>query len=268
LKTIIITGSTRGIGLGLAKNFLELGQRVVISGRTKTAVEQTKNYLEKTYPADQIFGHVADMQEFSQVEGLWNKTREHFGRVDIWINNAGIAQAQAKFWTLTPDQISDLVSTNITGAMYGARVALDGFIQQGRGAFYNMEGLGSDGRRVAGLTLYGTSKRALNYLTDSLAQEVAGTGVIVGAIRPGMVMTDLILKRYQDRAPEEWANAKRIFNILGDRVEDVTPYLADEVFKNDKNGAVISWLTRWKVTWRFLTAGLIKRDIFAGLEGF
>jgi len=139
-------------------------------------------------------------------------------------------------------------------------------MKQGRGAFYNMEGLGSDGRQVEGLTLYGTSKRALNYLTNSLVSEVKGSDVIVGAISPGMVLTDLILKRYEGKDPEEWESARRIFNILADRVETVTPYLAAQVLKNQKNGARIRWLTGGKAFWRFLTAVFRKRDLFKDMD--
>jgi NAD(P)-dependent dehydrogenase (short-subunit alcohol dehydrogenase family) len=265
MKTIVITGSTRGIGFGLSQQFLEAGHSVVISGRHRESVQQAFDRLRASFPGAKVLGVPCDMTDFNQVENLWKEAVQHFDKVDIWINNAGIAQSQTDFWDLTPAQIQALIDTNITGAMFGAKVALAGMLQQGRGAFYNMEGMGSDGRWVEGLTLYGTSKRALNYLTDSLVKEVAGTGVIVGALRPGMVLTDLILKRYEGKQPDEWENARKVFNILADRVETVVPFLAERVLNNQKNGALISWLSGGKVLWRFLTAGLRKRDLFEGL---
>jgi len=266
MKTIIITGSTRGIGFGLAEQFLKLGQRVVISGRRQESIDRAVNKLSGDFPMDNILGYSCDMRDFHRVEMLWETAKDHFGAVDIWINNAGISQPQIKFWDLEPGMITDLVDTNISGAMFGARVALAGFVKQGRGAFYNMEGLGSDGRQVEGLTLYGTSKRALNYLTNSLASEVKSSDVIVGAISPGMVLTDLILKRYEGKDPEEWESARRIFNILADRVETVTPFLAAQVLNNQKNGANIQWLTGGKVLWRFMTSGITKRDLLSDFE--
>jgi NAD(P)-dependent dehydrogenase (short-subunit alcohol dehydrogenase family) len=197
---------------------------------------------------------------------LWAYGKEKFGEIDIWINNAGIGQSQTDFWDLDPDLIQDLVDTNVTGAMFGAKVALAGFREQGRGAFYNMEGLGSDGRQVEGLTLYGSSKRALNYLSDSLASEVKGTEIIVGALSPGMVLTDFILGRYEGKDPDEWESARRIFNILADKVETVTPFLAEKVLQNQKNGVRILWLTPGKAFWRFLTASISKRDLFSDLD--
>ncbi len=266
MKTIIITGSTRGIGYGLADNFLSLGHQVVISGRSSESVDRAVEILADRYSKAGVGGFPCDMRDYDRVESLWQYGSERFGEIDIWINNAGIGQSQIDFWDLDPKLIQDLVGTNITGAMFGAKVALAGFREQGRGAFYNMEGLGSDGRQVEGLTLYGTSKRALNYLTDSLVSEMKGTNVVVGALSPGMVLTDFILSRYQGKDPSEWENARKIFNILADKVESVTPYLAEKILQNKKNGARINWLTTPKVLWRFMTAGISKRDLFQDLK--
>ena len=155
-----------------------------------------------------------------------------------------------------------MIETNIIGSIYGAQVAMTGMLEQGSGSIYNMEGLGSDGRKVEGLTAYGTTKAAITYLTDALVQEAKGTPVLVGAIQPGMVVTDMITQQYKDQ-PEQWEEAKRIFNILADRIETVTPWMADRVLANTKNGARIQWLTRGKSMGRFLTAPFSKRDIFA-----
>jgi len=151
MKTIVITGSTRGIGYGLAEQFLDLGQQVVVSGRRQESVDLAVNKLSGEFSNDNIMGFPCDMRDFQRVEMLWQTAVDHFGVVDIWINNAGISQPQANIWDLEPGIITDLVDTNISGALFGARVALAGFMKQGRGAFYNMEGLGSDGRQVLDL---------------------------------------------------------------------------------------------------------------------
>jgi len=261
MKTIIITGSTRGIGFGLADSFLALGQQVVISGRTQNSVEDAFGKLATRHTAERIFGLPCDVSDFSQVQALWDAACDHFGQIDIWINNAGAGNAQTKFWNLSPERIQTVVDTNVRGAMYGARVALSGMQKQGTGAFYNMEGLGSEGPYVAGLALYASTKSALKYLTDSLIREVKGTPVIVGAISPGMVLTDLLTKQYDDK-PAEWEDAKRIFNILADKPETVTPWIAERVLANLTNGTRIKWLNTWKTLKRFLTFPFIKRDLF------
>jgi NAD(P)-dependent dehydrogenase (short-subunit alcohol dehydrogenase family) len=262
MKVIVITGSTRGIGYGLADSFLALGCAVVISGRTPAAVEQAVTRLASQYEAERIFGQPCDVTHKEQVQALWDAAKAHFGAIDIWINNAGTAHPQLDFWDCPPEQIQAVVNTNVIGAMYGAQVALRGMLAQGSGSFYNMEGLGSDGRRVEGLTLYGTTKHALRYLTDALVQEMRGTPILVGALRPGMLLTNLVTGQYTGRPEEEWENAKRIFNILADRVETVAPWLARQVLANTRTGVRITWLTRRKVMGRFLAAPFRKRDLF------
>ena len=145
--------------------------------------------------------------------------------------------------------------------MHGAVVAIGGMLQQGYGAVYNMEGLGSNGRKINGLTLYGTTKYGLAYLTDALADETQGTPVIVGAIRPGMVVTDLLTKPFEGK-PAEWEQAKKIYNLLAERVETVTPWIAVKVLANTKSGIRIQWLTRSRMGFCVLRSLFSQRDLF------
>jgi short-subunit dehydrogenase len=184
-----------------------------------------------------------------------------FGPVDIWINNAGLGQPQSDISGLDPSLAESIFATNCIGALYGCKVALTGMKAAGAGAIYNMEGLGSKGGLILGMTAYGASKRALAYITDSLAMEAKGSGVIVGAIQPGMTATELITREYEGK-PEQWAKVKGIFNILSDTVETISPWLVDKMLSNTRNGTRIIWLTRRKAAWRFMTAPLIKRSIY------
>ena len=262
MKTVAITGSTRGIGYGLADSFLALGCSVAISGRAQENVERAVAALASKHGAERVFGQPCDVTQPDQVQALWDAARAHFGKIDVWINNAGISHPQMDFWEQPPEQIQAVVETNLVGAMVGAKVALRGMQEQGFGSLYNVEGLGSDGRKLEGLTLYGSTKYALRYLTDALAAETKGTPVLVGAIRPGMVVTHLLTHQYEER-PEDWEQAKRIFNILADRVETVTPWLAQKVLANNKNGVRIKYQGTAKIAWCFLTAPFRKRDLFA-----
>ncbi|MCL7454025.1 MAG: SDR family oxidoreductase [Anaerolineae bacterium] len=261
MKVVVITGSTRGIGYGMADAFLARGCGVAISGRTPTAVEAAVTALSARHEGSQIFGQACDVRELDQVQALWDAAVGHFGHVDIWINNAGVAHSQIDFWDLAPEEIRSVVETNVIGAMHGARVALRGMLDQGYGSLYNVEGLGSDGRKVEGLSLYGTTKHSLTYLTDALVEETKGTGIIVGALRPGMVATRLLTGQYEDR-PEEWERARKIFDLLADRVETVAPWMVDKVLSNTKSGARFKWLTPWRLAGRFLMAPFRKRDVF------
>ena len=158
-------------------------------------------------------------------------------------------------------KLKAIIDTNILGTIYGARVAIAGMRSQGFGAIYNLEGLGSAGRHVPGTSLYATTKAAVRYFTDALILETKGTPLVVGAIRPGMVMTDLVLEGL-DRESPDWPRAERIFNILADRVETVTPWIARRVVENDRAGVRIDWLTRRRVFSRFLLAPFRSRNVF------
>jgi short-subunit dehydrogenase len=121
--------------------------------------------------------------------------------------------------------------------------------------------MGGDGRKHAGLTMYGTSKYAVHYFTESLALEAKETPVIVGSLRPGMVVTDLLTERYKDR-PDEWERAKKIFNIIADEVENVSPWLAKRMLANQKNSAILAYSSRWKLLWRLVSQPFTRRDLF------
>lgn len=261
MKVVVITGSTRGIGRGLADSFLRRGCAVAISGRTSTRVQDTVAELSAQHEAERVFGHACDVTDLQQVQALWDAAKAHFGKVDIWINNAGVGQPEAVFWDLALDHAESIIKTNVLGTMYGSRVALRGMLEQGFGSLYNMEGMGADGRKTKGYAVYGTSKAAVRFFTESLAVDTADTPVIVGALSPGMVVTEFITRHYVDH-PEDFERVKPIFNILADRVETVTPWLAQRVLANEKNGVRIVWLTPLKVMLRFMTARIHKRELF------
>jgi NAD(P)-dependent dehydrogenase (short-subunit alcohol dehydrogenase family) len=261
MKIVVITGSTRGIGYGLAGSFLDLGCAVVISGRSRSTVEPARARLASEHDPERVLGHPCDVTDHRQVRALWAATQDHYGHIDYWINNAGTRPTPGKVWEQPAEERRAVVDVNLTGVIHGCAVALPHMLQQGFGAVYNMEGLGSDGRHIADLTLYGCTKYALAYLTEGLARDLEGSPVLVASLRPGMVVTDLITGAYEKTSPE-WERAKRVFNILADPVETVTPWLAQQVLSNRENGAQIRWLTRRKLIWRFLSSPFHKRDLF------
>jgi NAD(P)-dependent dehydrogenase (short-subunit alcohol dehydrogenase family) len=262
MKTVVVTGSTRGIGYGLADSFLGLKCDVVVSGRTKAGVDDALARLSAKHDPGHIFGESCDVTNMEQVQQLWDFAVERTGKVDIWINNAGVGHSQAPTWEQSPETVRSVIDVNLVGTIHGVSVAARGMLHQGHGALYNMLGAGSDRTRVHGLSIYGTSKRAVAFLTEVLAQEAKDTPLIVGAISPGMVITELVTKPFDGR-PDDWERAKRIFNVIADRVETVTPWLADQILANEKNGATIAWLTPAKMIGRFLSMPFRKRDIFS-----
>lgn len=262
MKTIVITGSTRGIGFGLADAFLTRECRVIVNGRSPESVDRAIAELSQTHGAEHIAGFAASVSIYEQVQALWNFAAEQWGSIDIWINNAGIGHETDSFWDILPEDANAVTDTNILGTFYGTKVAMQGMRKRGGGQIYNMEGFGSGGNVRPGMSLYGTSKAAIHYLTKAMVEESEGSSVLVGSLAPGMVMTDLVLDRFKDD-PESLENYKRIFNIIADSVDNVSAWLADHVLSNNKHGARLNYLPRAKMAGRFLMAPFSKRDLFA-----
>ena len=260
-KVIVITGSSRGIGYGLAEAFLSLGCSVMVSGRKEETVGKALAGLKSRFEAEKVFGLVCDVTNPAQVQAMWDRSVERFGKVDVWVNNAGWSGEPGMVWERPESELSGVIATNLLGMAYGSQIAMRGMLAQGFGSIYNMEGMGSDGRKHAGLAMYGASKYAVHYFTESLALEAKETPVIIGSLRPGMVVTKLITDRYKDR-PEEWGRAKKIFNIIAERVENVTPWLAKRMLANQKNGAVLSYSSNWKLLWRLVSQPFVRRNLF------
>lgn len=252
-KTVVVTGGTRGIGLGLVRALLAAGHRVACCGTNPAAVEA----LSAELPAEGL-ALVADVTDREQLRALWNAAADRWGPADVWINNAGVSHSRGPLWQLPTAEVETVLAVNVRGVVNGCAVAIEGMAANGHGHVWNMEGLGSDGRSVPGLTVYGASKRALTYLTVALAKEMPA-GVSIGRLSPGMVATDLLSHGY---SPEELASMRKIFNILADRVDTVAPWLAERAISQARNGAHVQWLTPGKVAARFALAPLRRRDIF------
>jgi len=262
MKTVVITGSTRGIGRGLAEEFLKAGCAVVINGRRASVVEEVVQRLAEDFGADCVLGYACDVTNESDVQALWNEAVEKFGKVDIWINNAGVTHDGKPFWAIESAKIRQVYEINVLGLINGMRVAYCGMEAQGGGFIYNMEGLGSGKQTVKGLAYYESSKSALTKLTQAAILDAEGSLVKIGFLSPGMVITDLLISE-EEHSGKDWDRRKRIYNILADRVETVVPFLAEKVLQNEKHGARFAWLTTGKSFARFMKAPFVKRDLFA-----
>ena len=252
-KTIVVTGGTRGIGKGLAREALKRGHNAVICGRSKAAVEESlSDIMGDAVDGAKAAGLPCDVTKYEQVEALWDFAKQNFGNVDIWINNAGMSNTRFPIGQLSQDEVEDIPGVNLVGTMNGSRVALEGMNAQGRGALYNFEGFGSNGMKQNGMSLYGCTKYGLTFFTKSLIRETRHGSVIVGYMSPGIVITDLALRDRGKMPAERWEFVKKIYNIIADRVETVTPWLMDQCLTNTTHGARIAWLTRKKSLWRFL----------------
>jgi NAD(P)-dependent dehydrogenase (short-subunit alcohol dehydrogenase family) len=267
MKSVVITGSTKGIGSGMAYEFLKRGCSVLISSRSSAAVDAAVQAFAAEFGADRIAGLVCDVTDLRQVQALWDTAENKFGKVDIWVNNAGAVNESRKFWEIDPEEMKTVVLTNIVGHLYGMRVAMQGMLRQGSGQIFNFYGFGSgDEKKPEGLSIYGTTKRAIRYLTETLIEEAKDTPVQIGSLMPGTVITELMVKTIQTMPDQQREALKKGFNIVGDTVETVAPFLVEEILKTEATGAVINWMPEEKFKARMQDPFYLKRDLFSTLN--
>jgi len=248
--TVIITGSTRGIGLGMAKEFLDRGHQVVINGRKKDKVDEVVKVLAQD-GADVcgLAGSTAESETHQHLIDLAVKT---YGKVDFYINNAGIPNPHKPYKDLDKKDVKSLLDTNVYGLMIGTSIAVNHMLKQGSGKIFNMEGFGSDGRMRENLTLYGTSKRAVNYFSKSLSRELKDSDIQIGTINPGMVRTDLIDQSMEFGTAKEKRQFEKVYRILAEDVDVVTKFLVEHLLRSKKNYDKISFLSGTKLMFKII----------------
>jgi len=261
MKNVVITGSTRGLGLAMAKEFLKAGCNVTISGSRLDSFDRERNQVNGF---EKQFIYVpCNVRNISEIKNLWLKSVEKWGSIDIWINNAGQNCPREFMWDTEDEYIDAVVNTNIKGVMYGSKVAVENMLKQGHGQVFNMEGLGSNDMIIEQTILYGTSKRALTYFTKGLAKELKDSPVKVGRLSPGMMLTEFITKSPTGEISSVTKDDqfKKVFNILADKPETVAKFFVPRILSNTKQDTHIEWLTNMKSAKRFMMAPFKKREL-------
>ncbi len=188
-RVAVITGGTRGIGWGIAQAYAAEGAAVVLASRSERSVQTAVESLHAQ--GRQASGLAVDVGQLAQVQALAAHALERFGRLDIWVNNAGIAGPYGPTLEFTAEAFTAVVNTNILGVYYGSRTASRHFVAQGSGKLINLLGYGHS-KPAPWQNAYGSSKAWVRMFTLALAEETKGRGVGVFALQPGMVLTDLL----------------------------------------------------------------------------
>ena len=251
MKTIVITGSTRGLGLELAKCFRKKGWITVINGVNEQRLNDAAALLREIKSDAAVSTFCGNISDTPTIKGLIDHTVLEYGCIDIWVNNAGVNQPMKPLWELTETEIDALLNIDLKAAIMGSILAKRQMETQANGGYiYNVEGYGSNDAMMLGLNMYGTSKRALTHFTKRLS--------------PGIMITDFTVKALGGKddiqLPEK---TKKVYNILGDYPDTVAEFLSGQIIKTTKNDVHIEWLTGRKAAWRFMTAGFNKRDFFS-----
>lgn len=265
METVVITGSARGFGFEMLKLFRQRNYNVVICDMNEESIEKAKFELESLSFKGKVLAIKADITKESDVENLINEVLKETSKIDIWINNAGVNQPNKPIWELDVKTIDRLIDVDLKGTILCSNKILPIMIKQHHGQLYNVEGHGSNDATITGLSLYGTSKRAVTYFTESLAHEVEDKkcNVCIGKITPGIMITNFINTSLGDGEHIELdEKTKKVYNILGDYPETIANFMVDKIINNKKNNVKFAWLTNKRAAIRFITSPFSKRNFF------
>ncbi|MBA1275858.1 3-hydroxybutyrate dehydrogenase [Stutzerimonas azotifigens] len=193
-KTALVTGSTSGIGLGIALKLAEAGANLVLNGfgDNEAAVAQVSQH------GGNVIHHPADVSRAEEIEALFEVIGQTFGAVDILVNNAGI-QHVAPVEAFPVERWDQIIAINLTSAFHTTRLALPGMRARNWGRIVNIasaHGLVASANKSA----YVAAKHGLVGLTKSVALETATTGITCNALCPGWVLTPLVQQQIDSRA--------------------------------------------------------------------
>lgn len=187
-KVAVVTGGTKGLGYGIVMVFAYHGAKVVITSRHQEDCDVAA--AEVAAMGGEAMGIKADVQNVEEIQNLVDRTVEKYGRLDIMVNNAGVAVTR-RLTDMTEADYERVVDSNLKSVYFGAQIAAKQMIAQGEGGkIINMCSIGG----IKGnnqLSIYGASKAGAINLTKSMAWEWGRYGINVNAICPGYVKTDL-----------------------------------------------------------------------------
>ena len=236
-KTVVITGSTKGIGKAIAFAYAQCHANVVITGRKQAECNAVAEEIRSL--GGHALGVATDVQQIEALEALADQTEQIFGTPDIWINCAGVAVTR-KILDVTPEDYDMVMNTNLKSVYFGSQIAVSRMRKAEKGGkiiqIASVGGLkGSNG-----LSLYGASKAAVVNLTKTMAIEWSRYGIQTNAICPGYVVTEInkdvfTNEKFRDKVLHEIPQ-RRLGSV--DEVASIALFLGSEL-SNMINGEAI-----------------------------
>jgi len=185
-RTAVVTGAAQGIGLEIARAFVENGARVVVGDIDGAAVDKA---VAELGGADVAVGSACDVRSATDLEALLALADSDRGPLDVMVNNAGITR-DATLRTMTEDQFDAVIEVNLKGVWLGTKAAAARMREAGRGSIVNISSL-SGKVGMVGQTNYSAAKAGVVGLTKAAAKELAHKGIRVNAVQPGLIRTPM-----------------------------------------------------------------------------
>ncbi len=189
-KVAVITGGTRGIGLAIARKYLENGASVVIWGSRQETVDKALAQLRAENPEWQVDGQAPNLKKEDEINAAMAEIKAKYGHLDILVNNAGIS-ARDRLYDYKEEEFNKIMDLNVASVFRCTKAAAGIMKEQGGGAILNTSSMVSIYGQQAGVG-YPASKFAVNGMTKSLARELGKDKIRVNAVAPGIIRTEMM----------------------------------------------------------------------------
>lgn len=225
MKTVLITGSSRGIGAAIAQRLNEEYKIVINYNNSKDEALKLLENLRKTNP--NVIAVKADVSKEDDVNMLFDLAEKNFSHVDILINNAGISHF-SQIQDIEFETWKKVISTNLNSVFLSSKRAIPNMIKNNYGVIINMSSIWGDfGASME--ALYSTSKGAINTFTKALSKELAPSGIRVNAVAPGIVDTDMMRNDFSYQELEELKKEVSVNRFAKpDEIADLIYYLISD----------------------------------------
>jgi NAD(P)-dependent dehydrogenase (short-subunit alcohol dehydrogenase family) len=247
-KVAIVTGAARGIGRATAERLIEEGAKILICDVDEAQLTRTAAELGGE---DRVIAQLVDVVNKRHLEQLVEKAVEHFGSLDIMVNNAGIAPV-VDFLDVTEEMLSRVLDVNLKGAFYGTQAAGRQMIKQGGGGvIINMSSINS-GLANPNVAPYAISKGGMNQVTSTAAVAFAPHGIRVVGVGPGTIMTDMVAGAFMNSAGNHailsrtplgrYGQASEIAAVVAFLASDDASYITGETVYVDGGRRVLNYV--------------------------
>lgn len=209
----LVTGASRGIGREVAKALAGEGMALALVSRTASELEELASGLGTAIACP------CDVRDPDAVLDVVARLERELGPVDLLVNDAAtIEPVERPFWEVDAQESWDVVETNLRGPMQLCRAVLPGMVDRGSGRVVNLTSRARAAQRTGTYTAYAVSKRALTAFTEAVAVPLAGTGVAVVDVLPGLVRTPMTERMpvWRDVPPPDWAPAEATAQLVVD----------------------------------------------------
>ena len=223
-KTVLITGATSGIGLACARKFAQNGDRLILTGRNEQRLNEIRKEL--TEKGSEVLTLAFDVRNREVAEKLMTELPEEWKKIDVLVNNAGLALGLDPEYEGNLDEWETMIDTNIKGLLTMTRLVVPGMVERNSGHIINIGSVAGDAA-YAGGNVYCATKAAVKALTDGLRIDVINTAIRVTNLKPGLVETNFSNVRF--RGDNERADSlyRGIKPLVGDDIADVAVYAAN-----------------------------------------